>query len=325
MSVRIGLAGLGVHGQRYAAHLLRGDVPGARLTVVSRRDEKAGRAFAAEHGLTYVGDPLELATHGDVDAVAVVLRPDLHAGLAEACLSARRPVLVEKPLAPDVTAARRLVESVERTGTPLMVGHTLRYDAVIRALERESADLGGVRLISLNQRFEPSARPWIDTPGCGGLFLNTGVHGFDLLRHLTGLEAVSVSATSCRALTQRTEDQFVATVTLGAGNVLATVDNTRSSMSRSGRIELIGATGQVWGDHIHRTLERVRGRERVDLGPVPALNTLPELLKDFVGGLAHNRPPAIDVHDGLASIEMVEAATLSARLGRPVTVAELRE
>lgn len=323
MILRIGLAGLGVHGARYAAHLLAGDVPGARLTVVSRRDERAGRAFATRHGLTYVKDPLELATHGDVDAVAVVLQPDLHPALAEACLGHRRPVLVEKPLAPDVKAARRLVELVEQSGTPLMVGHTLRYDAVVQALKHEAQKLGGVHLIALNQRFEPSDRPWIDTPGVGGLFLNTGVHGFDLLRHLTGLEAVSVSATSARVLTERTEDQFVATVTLGAGDVLATVDNARSSTSRSGRIELVGATGQVWGDHIHRSLERVSGRERVDLGPVPARSTLPELLKDFVSGLADDRPPAIDVRDGLASIEMVEAGTRSAKLGRPVAIAEL--
>ena len=38
MPLRIGLAGLGIHGERYARHLLRNDVPDARLTAVCRRD-----------------------------------------------------------------------------------------------------------------------------------------------------------------------------------------------------------------------------------------------------------------------------------------------
>ena len=35
MPLRIGLAGLGIHGSRYAEHLLRGDVPRAALAAVS--------------------------------------------------------------------------------------------------------------------------------------------------------------------------------------------------------------------------------------------------------------------------------------------------
>jgi len=324
MAIRIGLAGLGVHGARYARHLLQGDVEGARLTAVSRADEPAGREFAARHGVAFVGRAEDLATHPDVDAVVIALPPLLHPQVAEACLASRRPVLVEKPLAPDVVRAARLREQVERSGTPLMVGQTLRFDPVIERLRAERESIGPLRMAAINQRFEPSDRSWIDTPGCGGLFLNTGVHGFDLLRHLTGLEAMSVWAAAQRGTTTATEDEFATVWRLGSQGLLAVMDNARSTRSRSGRIELIGEQGQLWGDHVHRTVQRVRGREATELGPLPETPTLPRVLQAFVDCLARQLPPPVTVADGLAAVEMVEAAQLSARERREVAIDELR-
>lgn len=325
MSLRLGVAGLGVHGRRYTKHLLAGDVDGATLVAVSRRDEAAGAAFADQHELTFLAEPEALAEHPAVDAVVLALPANLHPRAVEACLRAGKPVLVEKPMAPDAATARRLAELVELTGTPLMVAHTLRFDTVVRRLREESRRIGRLRQIALNQRFEPSdARWWIDTPGAGGLFLNTGVHGFDLLRFLTGAEPVTVSAFAASARTRQTEDQFVATIRLEPGGILAVMDNARFSRSRSGRIELVGDDAQVWGDHIHRTLERVEGRERTRLGPVASCNTLPEVLSAFVNSVVQGTPPPVGASDGLAAIEMVQAAMLSAREHRPVDIAEVR-
>jgi predicted dehydrogenase len=233
-------------------------------------------------------------------------------------------VLVEKPLAPDAAGGRRLAGLVRSTGGFLMVGQTLRWDAVVLALKRESAGVGTLRMISINQRFEPSDRPWIDTPGCGGLVLNTGVHGFDLLRWLSGGEPTHVSADVERRITRRTEDQFTALIRIEPGPVLAVVDNARSTCSRSGRIELIGEDGQVWGDHIHRTLSRVRARRLEEIGPVPQQPTVPRVLESFVRCLRDGLSPPVGVDDGVAAVEMVEAALLAARSGRRVSMEEVR-
>ena len=194
MSLRLGLAGLGTHGRRYAEHLLRGDVADAELTAVCRADEKLGRRFAEERGVVFVRDPLELAAHPAVDAVVLCLPPDLHPAAAEACLSLHRPVLVEKPMAPDAASARRLTDLTRQSGSFLMVGQTLRYDAVVRSLVEACPSVGAIHGVYINQRFEPSTHAWLDRPGSGGILLNTGVHGFDLLRFLTGLEPVRVWA-----------------------------------------------------------------------------------------------------------------------------------
>src|SRR5262249_49875164 len=157
-----------------------------------------------------------------LDAVVVCLPPDLHPDIAVACLEAGRPVIVEKPLAPTVEQAERVVEAAERTGTPLLVAQTLRFDPLVIALRRGAAALGAIRLVAINQRLEPTSRDWMDTPGSGGSILNTGVHGFDLLRFLTSGEIVTVQAIAASVLTRRTEDEFVALARLEPGGILAT-------------------------------------------------------------------------------------------------------
>lgn len=321
--LRVGLAGLGIHGSRYARHLLQGDVPQGRLVAVSRADQREGREFARRHGLTFLPDPRELATHPDVDAVILAVTPDLHPGLGSACVERGRPVLIEKPLALDVAGARLLARTVERHDGFLMTAQTLRFDAVVRAVRREVASIGPLRSVAVNQRLEPSRLDWVSSADRGGLLRVIGAHAFDLLRFLTGLEPVSVIAETGRQLGGPAEDRFGALVTLEPGPVPAVVDCSRSTRSRSGRMEIVGRDAQIWGDHIHRTLTRVGTDGRHELGPVAPRPTLPETMTAFLDAIERGQPPPVSVRDGLAAIETAEAARLSAATGRRVELSEL--
>ena len=323
MPLRLGLAGLGIHGGRYAEHLLRGDVPRAVLSAVTRQDGAAGKTFAAAHGVAFVPDPRELAEHPAVDAVIAVLPPDLHPSLARACLTRGKPVLVEKPLAADAASAAEIAALAKETGTPLMVAHTLRFDPLVRRLRELAGTLGPLRLLALNQRFEPTDRVWIDRAGPGGALLNTAVHGFDLMRFLTGAEPVSLDAQVEAVVTARTEDEVVALVRLTPGPILATLDNARTTAGRSGRIEIVGEEGQLWGDHVHRGLFRVRGREQESLGPVPAIPTVAATLAAFVDAVLDGGLVPCTAEDGLQAVRMAEAARRSAETGRRTRLTEV--
>ena len=322
MSLRIGLAGLGIHGGRYAQHLLAGDVSGARLTAVYRRDAEAGRAFAATHGLEFLPELPALVESARVDAVVAVLPPTEHPKAARLALLADKPVLVEKPLAPDPISGRELLELEAGRSGFLMVGQTLRFDPLIRKMRALQDSIGSLQMISINQRFEPADRSWLDLPGSGGLLLNTGIHGFDLIRYFSDAEVESIQAVTRSEVTRRTEDQVISLMRLSDGR-LAVLDNARSTRSRSGRIELIGADGQLWGDHIHRELVRVRGRERETLGPIPAEPTVQQALQAFVDSVASGERPPIDAATGLAAVRCVAAAQQAATTGRIVHLEEL--
>ncbi|HEX4826437.1 MAG TPA: Gfo/Idh/MocA family oxidoreductase [Candidatus Polarisedimenticolaceae bacterium] len=316
--LRIGLAGLGIHGRRYADHLLAGDVPGAALGAVSRSDRREGSLFALQNAVAFAHDPHELATLPGLDAVAIALPPDLHPPVAIACLEAGRPVLVEKPLAPDAASAERIALAAERTGTPLMVAHTLRFDPLIAAVRDEARRIGRLRMLALSQRFEPAGRSWIDTPGRGGTILNTAVHSFDLLRFLTGAEIVSVTGASRRVVTRDTEDELAAVVTLEPGGLLATVDNARTTGGRSGRIEIVGEQAQVRADFVHRELARIEGRTVLPLGVWPPVPTVAAMLAAFVRCLREDAPMPVTARDGAAAVRACDLAyaSIPARIGR---------
>lgn len=308
--IRIGLAGLGVHGARYARHLVSGDVEGATLAAVSRADRAKGEAFAAENGVAFVADPAALAAREDVDAVVSVLPPDLHRRVAEAALAAGKPVLIEKPLAASVEDAESIARAAERTGLPVLVGHTQRFDPLLIRLREAIPSLGPLRVMTIDQRFDPGPRAWIDAPGRGGAALVTGVHAFDTLRWLTGAEIVEVRGATSRAPGRATEDTFAAVLRLEPGGILALVDNCHRAGGRSGRISVTGERGQLFADHVHRTLRRIEGSVETDLGTVPGAPTIVACLRAFVDAARGMAPPPVGVADGLAA---VRAAALVVR------------
>ena len=298
----IGLAGLGRHGIRYAQHLLAGDVPGARLVAVHRRRHDEGRAWAGVRGLAYHDTLAGLAADPAVDVVVAALPPSSHPGAVEAAAAARKAVLVEKPLAPTGAQAERAAAAARRAGIEAMVANTLRYNSVIRALAAALPRAGELHLLALNQRLERSGRPWLDDPAEGGPVLNTGVHGIDVLRFLTGTEVASAQALGRRVHHCATHDLFAATLRLTPGSLIATLDNSRAGSGRSGRIEVAGSERQLVGDFVHGFLFELEGHARRPLAVAEPVPTVREVLRDFVAALASGRPAPIPLEEGVAAV-----------------------
>jgi predicted dehydrogenase len=138
------------------------------------------RLFADHHEL--------LAT--DVDAVVVASPIHTHYALARDALLAGKHVLVEKPLATNVTEAAHLVALAHRQRRVLMAGHTFVYNPAVRELRRlvQAGDLGRIY-------YGDSARLNL------GLFQrhvnvlwDLAPHDISILMHVLGQEPVMVSA-----------------------------------------------------------------------------------------------------------------------------------
>ena len=139
---RLGLIGVGAHGARYAHHLAAGEVEGAVLAMICRRDRIQGEVQAKSLGVPFVGEYRRVLEDPGVDAVVLVLPPDQHVRLVPEALDAGKGVLVEKPLAPDAAGARSLVEAARRSGQIAMVAQTLRFNTVVRAIRERREALG---------------------------------------------------------------------------------------------------------------------------------------------------------------------------------------
>jgi predicted dehydrogenase len=114
-----------LHAERIAA------LGTAKLCFVVDRERSRAEALAARHGALFA------TTFDDVeeplDGVIIASPPESHLTIAEECLERGLPVLVEKPLAPSVTDARRLWETALRAGGILRVGHSERFCPAYRS------------------------------------------------------------------------------------------------------------------------------------------------------------------------------------------------
>ncbi len=257
--------------------------------------------------------------------VIAVVPPSLNRPVLEAVTAARKALLIEKPLATTAADAADMVRLVRASGIPCLMAHTLRWNTVARAVRDRLPGLGPLRALVVNQRFEPSSLDWLDRPELsgGGIVLHTGVHSFDLVRWLTGREVRRVWCRVARAVTVRTEDNFLATLELDGSDALVAVGGSRATAGRSGMVDAACRDGQMVGDHQQHWLHTVVGLQRspVDLGA--AAPTVREALQAFANLVLADETPPVTIEDGACAVQIAEACLRSAASGTAVAVAPL--
>lgn len=318
----IGVIGAGRHGARYLSHLAQGDVEGVRLAGVTRGDAARVRETAEGHGCRpFAGYP-EMLADPEVEAVAVVVRPDLHVEIVEAAAAAGKAVLLEKPAALSVADGNRMLAASRKAGIPVMVAQTLRFNPVVQVLEREKESIGPMHALRLSQRFEPSPLSWVDDPALGGILFHTGVHSFDLVRLFSGTVADRVQCADARVGEVSAVNHFSAVAVLETG-AIATVSGCRATASRTGAIELAGERGQLVGDHVLGTAFRVTGKTMEPL-PLPEDRpTVVETIRAFARAVRAGAPMPIPFEDGLRAAALAEACGRAAASGAVETVARI--
>jgi predicted dehydrogenase len=319
--LRLGLIGVGKHGSRYAKHIVE-DIPHAELVALCRRNRQEGELLAATHGCSFYTDYHQLLADPRVDAVVVAVPPALHGEIvAEACQVGKH-LLIEKPLAVNVSEARNIRDRVAASGVRCTVAHTLRFNTVVQTLKSHIPLIAPLHTIYLSQRFEPSPLAWLDrkAESGGGIILHTGVHSFDLLRFLSGHEVQEVWCQTTTVFTKETEDNFLMQCRLDDPLLKGAAAGSRSTASRSGLIEISGEKGQLLGDHAHGFAYFISGLERTPLALEPLRPTVRETLTAFVEGVQQGTTFPITVKDGLRAVAIAEACYQSATSGKAATV-----
>ena len=155
-------------GRRHARVLLS---LGDRFHLVGAYDSAPG--CVAPEGVALLPSEAEVIARADVVIVATPV--EAHPATVADALAAGRHVLVEKPLCTSAAEARSLALRA-RADARLFVGHSERFNPVIRALARlvRADPAAGIELT----RVGPTA---VRSPG---VLLNLGVHDLDLARYL---------------------------------------------------------------------------------------------------------------------------------------------
>ena len=193
MSIRVAVIGAGVMGADHA-RIVAAEIPGAELRCVCDADEGRARSVAEANGARDVStDPLATIADATVDAILIASPDHTHAELALAALRARKPVLCEKPLSPDVTECLRVVQAEDALGRRLVqVGFMRRFDpSYVEMRERSARAAFGAPVLMHHVHRNVSAPPHFT----GQMAItNSAPHEFDITRFILGTEFTSVCA-----------------------------------------------------------------------------------------------------------------------------------
>ncbi len=115
-------------------------VPGAKLVAVCDKDLARAHSFAERHGATDCYSSLEAmlrARENDLDAIHVLLPPDLHAAATRLIIQAGIHVLVEKPIAVSPQECMDLIKEAEARGIKIGVNHNYLFAPVYEQLKSD--------------------------------------------------------------------------------------------------------------------------------------------------------------------------------------------
>jgi UDP-2-acetamido-3-amino-2,3-dideoxy-glucuronate N-acetyltransferase len=145
---RVAVIGCGQWGRNLVRNYRR---LGALAAVVDADRERA-REQAEQAGVPAL-EPAEVLATDAIDAVVIAAPAADHASLALAALDAGKHAFVEKPLALDLAAARRVVAHAAAAGRVLMVGHLLHYHPAFLRLKElvEEGRLGRLQYVYSNR------------------------------------------------------------------------------------------------------------------------------------------------------------------------------
>ncbi|HEX8695233.1 MAG TPA: Gfo/Idh/MocA family oxidoreductase [Longimicrobium sp.] len=229
--VRVGVIGVGSLGFHHA-RILR-EVAGAEVAGVFDVDPQRTAAVASELGVTGFGSREELLAA--VDAAVVAVPTTAHAEVALASLDAGVHLLVEKPIAPSLEEADRVVARAEERGLLVATGHVERFNGALRACEQY---LEEPRFVE-SHRLAPFGPRGTDV----AVVLDLMIHDIDLVLGLVGRHVERLDAVGIGVLTPNVDIANARLVF--EGGAVANITASRVSMERMRKIRFFQRSGYV--------------------------------------------------------------------------------
>lgn len=207
------------------------------LVAVSDVDSARAAEAAARYQCEAVATIDEL--FGRIDAAIVAAPTSVHAEIGCALMAAGVDVLVEKPIAPDLTSAQRLIDAAEANGRILQVGHLERFNPAVQAVQQK-VTLPLFFEIHRMSMFSPRS---LDVD----VVLDLMIHDIDVVLAFTGLEPEEIRAAGIRILSDKVD---IANVRLAfPGGCVANLTASRVSTEKIRKIRLFQPSQYISVDY----------------------------------------------------------------------------
>jgi predicted dehydrogenase len=203
-------------------------IPSLALVGVTDLDRRRAEAAAGAFGITVYSDYVALLADPRVQLVAINTPPALHAPMTLAAAAAGKHVFCEKPLATTIGDATAVLRAVRDARVRLAVDYVMRWNPLYGLLRYvASLPAGNGPLLGRLRRFalenyaadeDLALDHWFwDEAISGGIFVEHGVHFFDVCDWLMGSHPLAVQALEVRRPGAGPIDTVAATCTHEGG------------------------------------------------------------------------------------------------------------
>lgn len=179
-----------------------------------------------------------------VDILSVCTPTDSHAGIATRALAAGRNVLLEKPIALEITHALAIRDAAAASSGMLMVAHVVRFFPGYERMRDAVADgrVGRPWTVRAERLTSGGNAPaWLKDEGrSGGILVDFAIHDFDQLNLLLGEPIAVTSLGSTRAAVETTVEYEGG----GIGRVLTSMA-LPTGFPFSTSLDVIGSAGSA--------------------------------------------------------------------------------
>lgn len=251
--LRLGVVGVGSLGYHHA-RLLAG-MEAVELAGIYDIDPARLAEVSGALGVPAAGSLADLLDRAAACIIAVPT--ESHESVACSALDRGVHVLVEKPIAPSLEAADRVLAAAERTDSLVQIGHVERFNAALRACEPYLDE----PLFVESHRLAPFGPRGTDV----AVVLDLMIHDLDLVLSLMKRTVTSVAAVGVPVLTP-SPDIANARLEFEGGGV-ANLTASRVSLERMRKIRFFQRSGYISLDLAAGTGEYLRVRSGLPFEP----------------------------------------------------------
>ena len=329
--IRVAIIGLGVMGRNHARIL--DELDGAELVAVADPSSEA-MTWARKHHLTPYKSYRDLFQREQIEAVTIAVPTRFHLEVGLAALDRGLHVLMEKPIAADLTEARQLVGEAKRQGTVFAVGHVERFNPAVRELKRR-IDAGEVgRVFQIHSRRQGPFPARIRDVGA---VIDLATHDLDVMRYLLDTEVARVYAETERRIHTEHEDMLNGLLRFENG-VIGVVQVNWLTPTKIRELVVLGERGMLQLNYITQDLVFFEnGSQAAPAHPLALLTGVSEgilvrhpveraeplrvELESFLDSIVRRRPPEVDGEDGLRALALAMDLVRSGNEARVLDVA----
>ena len=340
--LNVGIIGVGTIGK----HQLQGFInnPKAKVIAVADINEKLAKSVARKFGVKkFFKDYRGLLALSEIEAVSVCTPPFAHALITCDAAKAGKHVLCEKPMAMNAEEAEKMVEACLPAGVKLGIcSSRLRLSTMVEKAREyvQGGKLGKVYYVR-SSSFRRRGRPGLDileeskwfldsSKAGGGALIDMGCYDLDAILYILGSpQPITVSAMTFRGVGDQPEPNVIYDVEEHASLMVrfkegpvATLETAwAANMDQGEGIVVFGTRGglklkpftlyaEQEGKHVAITMDLpVEGGDFID---------------DFITACLKDKSPKTPGEDGLKVMQIISMAYLSAKLGREVTLKDLK-